>query len=242
MTEQLFTERFPFISSVPGERRQQILHYFRTAPDWLLDYFKIDYIDSGVVFIREGQPVDHVYLFASGIIKATDLRVLGTEFDFVRFDKAYAMGGMEVIMGLPEYKTTLKTVTKCIAIKIPRKQYEQWLMSDIVALQNESKLMGEYLLEQGRLARAYLLLNGAERLSMLLIQKYEKYERNGVLQVKANRQDLANETGLALKTITRSVKKLTEDGLITKAGRYLLINHEQYLQLKAIVDSVIDTR
>ena len=31
----------------------------------------------------------------------------------MRFDKVYAMGGMEFIMDLDTYKTTLRTVTRC---------------------------------------------------------------------------------------------------------------------------------
>ena len=237
-TEILF-DKLPFLDMMQQDRRQQVLAYFRTAPDSLADYFVVENLAPNRIFVREGDPVDHVYLIATGTVKATDYRVFGTEFDFSRFDKVYAMGGMEVLMKLPVYRTTLTTVTKCTIIKIPIEPYVKWLRSDVDALQLEAQLMGEYLLEQGRLARAFLFLQGADRLMLLLIRKYEKYGSGGVYHMKANRQNLANETGLVVKTVSRAIKKLEEDGMISRSEKFLLMNHDQYLQMKAYVDRLI---
>ena len=239
MREEILFDKMPFIDTIQQDKRQQILEYFRTAPDSLADYFIVENLPQNQVFIREDAQVDYVYLIANGVVKATDYRVFGTEFDFTRFDKVYAMGGMEVIMKLPTFRTTLTTVTKCTIVKIPVKPYTEWLYSDASALQLEAQLMGEYLLEQGRLARAFLFLQGADRLMLLLIRKYEKYGNNGVYHIKANRQHLANETGLVVKTISRALKKLEEDGMISKSERFVLINHEQYFRMKEYVDRLI---
>ena len=80
----------------------------------------------------------------------------------------------------------------------------------------EAKLMGEYLLEQGRLAREYMFLPGPERIAKLLIQKYDKYSEDGVLSIRSNRQTLANESGYGIKTVNRAVKSLADGGYITK--------------------------
>lgn len=239
MKAEILFDKLPFLDMMQPDRRQQIFEYFRTAPDSLADYFIVENLTQNKIFVREGAPVDYVYLIASGTVKATDYRVFGTEFDFSRFDKVYAMGGMEVLLKLPVYRTTLTTVTKCTMIKIPIEPYVNWLHSDVEALQLEAQLMGEYLLEQGRLARAFLFLQGADRLMLLLIQKYEKYGNNGVCHIKANRQSLANETGLVVKTVSRAIKKMEEEGMISKSEKFILMNHEQYLQMKEYVDSLI---
>lgn len=239
MKEEILFDKMPFLDAMQPDRRQQVFEYFRTAPDSLANYFIIENLPPNKVFVREGATVDYVYLIANGIVKATDYRVFGTEFDFTRFDKVYAMGGMEVLMKLPVYRTTLTTVTKCIIVKIPIKPYAQWVLNDVDAIALEAQLMGEYLLEQGRLARAFLFLQGADRLMLLMIRKYEKYGNNGVYHLKANRQNLANETGLVVKTVSRAIKKMEEEGMISRSEKFILINHDQYLRMKEYVDRLI---
>jgi CRP/FNR family cyclic AMP-dependent transcriptional regulator len=55
-----------------------------------------------------------------------------------------------------------------------------------------------------------------------------------------NRQNLADETGLSLKSINRGVKKFWEAGLLTKRGNQLIINKEQYEGLKEMLSSEVD--
>ena len=242
MNENLLFVKLPFLCSIREERRNQILQYFKTAPDWLADHLAVEHMLPRTVFIREGCPADYVYLIAEGIVKATDYRVIGTEFDFIHFDRVYAMGGMEVLMHLEKYRTTLTTVTSCNMIRIPREAFERWLLQDLAALKNESGLVCEYLLEQGRMARAYLFLQGADRIAMQLVNKYEKYATSGIYCISANRQAIANETGLTLKTTIRSIRKLSDEGLITLQERTITVNEEQYRKLKAHIDDIIDSR
>ena len=230
----------PFLKKMEEERRQQIVRYFKTAPIWLLESFKVEVMEEGTVFVREGEPVDTIFFVLDGTIKATDYRILGITFDFVRFDKIYAMGGMEIILDLPVYRTTLQTVTKCHVLKIPKAKYEKWIKSDMEALKHEAKMIAEYLLEQGRTSRAFLFLQGSDRLAMLFVQRYESYSQNGILDMNGDRQSLSDATGLCVKTINRSIKKFAESGNITKKGRQIIIDREQYIRLKSIVGAVIE--
>ena len=103
-----------------------------------------------MVFVKENTPVDTIYIIGRGMIKATDYRIYGITYDFMRFEGVYAMGGMEVIMDLDRYCTTLETVTPCTIVKIAKEKYARWLNSDIRALKLEAKIMGHYLFEQGK--------------------------------------------------------------------------------------------
>ena len=234
-------EALPFLKDVDKDRQEQFKEYFKGAPLWLLDSFQIEEMDKNVIFVRENAPVDNIYFIGKGTIEAIDYRFCGITYEFMRFDKVYAMGGMEFIMDLDTYRTTLRTVTKCTVVKIPRAIFERWMSSDIHALKQEAKRVGEYLLEDGRKGRALLFLQGSDRLAMLLTERYERYARNGVLRVRGGRQSLANGTGLGLKTINRAVKKFSEEGMLTKEGNQILIDYEQYLALKKIVAAVMET-
>lgn len=239
MNERHLDEVLPFLDKIDKERREQFYAYFKSAPPWILESFVIEKMEKGRTFIREGAPVDTIYFIGKGIIKATDYRVYGISFDFMLFTKVYAYGGMEVTMGLKEYRTSLQTVTDCIVLKIPKTLFHKWMRTDIQALSYESKLMAEYLLEQARGVRAFLFLQGADRLAKLLINRYDKYANDGILKLKNDRKELSDFTGLSVKTITRSVNKLKEEKLLKKEGNYIIVNRNQYMLLKEKLAKVL---
>ena len=99
--------------------------------------------------------------------------------------------------------------------------------------------MGEYLLEQARSVRAFLFLQGSDRLALLFENRYKNFAVNGVLDLRNDRQELSDYTGLSVKTITRSVRKLKEQGMITKEGNHILINQEQYNRIKESLSKIL---
>lgn len=230
----------PFLKDVNIKRQEQFIRYFKNAPTWILDTFQIEELEKGVVFIREGEPANTIFFIGRGIIQATDYRIYGTPYSYMQFDNVYAFGGMEFLMDLDTYMTTLQTITNCTVVKLPRKKFEEWMYSDIHALKYEAKLVGEYLLTEGRNNRLFLFMQGSDRLALLLVDRYKKYNKNGVLYVKGNRQNLADETGLCVKSISRGVKKFMEEGLLSKEGNQIVVNEEQYEGLKKIVSLKID--
>lgn len=230
----------PFLVELDKKRREQFEEYFRSAPAWLMDSFRIVEMDKDVIFVRENAPADSIYFIARGVIKAVDYRIYGIAFDFMRFEGLYAMGGMEVVMDLDTYRTTLQTVTPCTIVKIPRDKFAEWLRTDIRALKQEAKIIGEYLLEQGRSGRAYLFLQGADRMALLLTDMYKKYSKNHVLYVDSTRQELSDASGLCVKTINRAVKKFEDMGWITRRGSKFSIDEAQYREIQAAVSRLIE--
>ena len=230
----------PVLNNINEDRRVQFENYFATAPDWLLESITTEDMPAGTVFIREGESADTIYFVGSGAIKATDYRIFGISYDFMMIlNRVYAYGGMEVIMGLDKYRTTMQTVNRCLVLKIPRAQFERWLATDIVALKNEARLVAEYLHEETRNSRAFLFLQGSDRVALLLVNRYEKYADGGILRMRGSRKELSDSTGLCLKTINRSMKKFCDEDMVTQEGRDLTINYQQYLKLKQIVTTIL---
>ena len=240
MKENYLNHALPVLANISENRRKQFEDYFRTAPVWLIESFVIEEMEKGTIFIREGEPVDTIYFIISGAVKATDYRIYGITYDFMMIRrKVYAYGGMEVIMDIEKYRTTIQTVTDCVVLKIPKTYFKRWLLTDIVALKKESKLMAEYLLEEARENRAFLFLQGSDRLAFLLQRNYEKYSVKGVLRMNGSRKALSDSTGLCQKTINRAVKKFEESGWITLDKREIVINQEQYPCLKDVVTEIL---
>ena len=79
----------------------------------------------------------------------------------------------------------------------------------------------------------------ADRLAVLFSEWFEKYNKNDILCIGESRQNLADETGLCLKSISRAIKKFQADQLIVKKGNQICIDRKQYERLKRTVDEKI---
>ena len=240
MDREYLLNLLPFLKEADKERQEQFARYFQNAPLWLMDEFVVEKMKADTTFIWENEPADTIYFILDGSVKAMDYRIYTVNYDFMKPKNLIALGGLEVLMDLDTYRASVKTETAAIAAKLPRKQYEKWLFSDVESLRMEAKITSEYLLEENRKNRLYLFLQGSDRLALLLVTNYEKNQKDGQLRIRENRKGLAEETGLCQKTITRSVKKFEEMHLLTKEGNQLLITKEQYEGLKQIVEEKVE--
>ena len=240
MAHNYLHEMLPFLKEIDKKRQEQFEIYFNSAPLWVMDSLEIENIAAGTIFIRENEVVDTIYFVGKGRVKATDYRVSGIAFDFMKPDNVLALGGMEVIMEIENYRTTIQAETDCVLVKLSRAKYQRWLYSDPETFRLEAKITCFSLLEEERRNRLYLFLQGADRLALLYVELYEKYNKNGILYLKESRTSMADETGLCLKSVSRAIRKFSESGLVTKSGNQILISKEQYEGLKKIVNEKID--
>ena len=150
------------------------------------------------------------------------------------------MGGMELIMDLDTYQATLQTITPCTSIRIPADVYARWLRTDIRALKQEAKIMGHYLYEQGVTSGPICLCRGQTGWRFFLNTDIKNMQKNGKLTFTNTRQELAEYSGLSVKTVNRAVKKFEEQGLISRSGKTFYIDEGQYEQLHALVSKLIE--
>jgi CRP/FNR family cyclic AMP-dependent transcriptional regulator len=224
-----------------GEKEKAYLESFlENAPLWLLEAFQIVTIGKGKVIIQENDPAETVFILVKGMVKATDYRTFEVAYDFTWFYPVEVFGAMEFLMDLEHYKTTLITVTNCTFLKISKDQFAKWMVGDIHALRMQTKAMSVYLLDQARKDRLFLFGQGEDRLSILLQRLYKQGNVGGVVEIPLTRNDLARSTGLSVRTINRTVTKFIERQILSKNGRKLVINEEQYKKLKELIENKID--
>ena len=83
-------------------------------------------------------------------------------------------------------------------------------------------------------------MNGTDRLCLLLVNHYEQYQKKRSALCKRGQKSLADKTGMCLKSINRTVKRLSEQGLIEKQGNKLLVGKQQYEEMKALISEKTD--
>lgn len=228
------------INELHTKERDYLNNYLVNAPKWLLEAFQIVHMKKGTTFIHENAYVDTVYILVEGIVKATDYRVQEIEYDYARFYPVEVFGAMEFLMRYEKYQTTLITETDCRFLRISKDLFEKWMLTDIHAVLEQVRAMSVYLLEQLRKERLFLFLQGEERLFLFFMQIYQKSAQHKICKIRLTRKEISNSTGLCIKTINRRVKKMETEGYISREGRIIVINEEQFLRIKAVVSEKID--
>ncbi|MSS64038.1 Crp/Fnr family transcriptional regulator [Velocimicrobium porci] len=229
------------LEQVEGEQKQFLADFFRNAPVWLLEACNVIELDKGEIFIREKDEVQFIYILTKGRVKASDFRILGIVYDFCRYEAIEFFGGMEVFIDCNEYMTTLSTITPCQFIVMHKEKFQEWMRSDANALWIHTKNMTKYLLGETRKERAYLFLQGIDRVYILFEHLYEQYAVDGRCAVRATRQQLSDETGLSVKTINRSLKQMMENELVAVRGSNITIKEAQYRRMKELTAEKIDS-
>lgn len=223
----------------PGDK-EYLRDYLKTVPDELKERMKLEHFKKNSIFVRENEEVEPVYILLEGSVRAVDFRIHGIVYDFLRFEPIKVLGAMELILGFSKYRTTLITEAECIFIGCPAKEFGDWLLNDISSIKMEMRSIGHYLLEEDRQNRMFLFLQARDRLFVLLLQYYEKHHTDDVCVVRLTRTELSDRTGISVRTINRSVKKMQEEGLIGKLNSKLTMTKEQYNKVMTYISSKID--
>lgn len=107
MEEKYLADILAFLNEKDNVRKKYFLEYFSNAPIWLIESMKVLELDQDVTFIKEGESAKNIFFLVTGIVEAIDFRVHGEMFNYKHFKEIYAFGGMEVILDIDNYMTTL---------------------------------------------------------------------------------------------------------------------------------------
>ena len=240
MGELVMNKVITAMNHLEGKEKEELNKLLRNAPVWLLNACTVLNLKKGEIFVREKEPVQTVYILIKGTVKACDFRMLGVAYEFCRYEAVDILGGMELFVECEQYQTTLITETPCQFITVAKDKFAKWMREDANAQWFHSNKMINYLLAECRRERAYLFLQGTDRVYLFFEFLYERCGCPEICASKITRQQISDETGLSVKTINRALSKMAEEELITIKGRQILLSRGQYEELKERTAEKID--
>lgn len=226
---------FDAIESAPEPQKTYFMQLFKDIPK-SNSSCRLAEIKANTKFISANEPCHSLWILIEGRVRATEEQISGEVYVFTEFQAPELFGEMEGLAGISYFRVSLETVSDCKFIVLPMNSYLNWIQHDAEALFLRTRAILSRTLEETRDNHTYLFLDGLSRLILHFTQYYRKFATNDICIMQIKRQQIADATGFSTKTVNRSIKKLSENGLISVVGRKIIISNNQYQQLLDLVD------
>ena len=226
----------PYLQSLDEPVREKLLSLFVTMPDSLRERCTVQSLKKGSILAGPLDRSDFVYVLTQGSIRTANQGSSGNLFVVADFAAPALFGEFELIAGCPLYRGTLIATADCRIIAIERESYLDWVQGNGEVLFQRARAVTRQLLEQCSKERNFLSLGGTERLMFVLCRYYERNGTGGTVSICLTRQEIADEIGTSVKTVSRGLQRLSQQGLVRLKDRGIVIRGEEYQTLRRLVE------
>lgn len=216
------------------------IELFNEAPKSFLDSCTIEKVPENTRFATAGENVEKVWFLLSGEVKVLEEYTTGEIYVFTRSGNSEFFGEIEVVAGMKTFSTSLITAADCVFINFPASIYLQFLKNHGEILFKRSRTIVKNIFSEVKVNRAFLLISAIDRIRLYLVKQYGNNNADNKCVLKITRQQIADETGLSIKTVNRIIKKLNEQNLIDVLGHKLSINKDQYKCMLKDIDEKVN--
>jgi CRP/FNR family transcriptional regulator, cyclic AMP receptor protein len=196
--------------------------------DFLSLAVKRDVKKNSIIFV-EGDPGDYCYYLEKGSIKVFRATIVGKEPIFWVRKPGDLFGLAEVIDG-KERICTAQTLSPCLIYEIHRKDFEEILARYHTVSRKVMAVLGRrlrYLCEQ---VENLMVWDVTSRLSRLLVYLSFNHLMNPnpddeavCFPISLTQEDLAAMTGSCQQTVSETLKKLQQEGLVRVSRKEITI-------------------
>lgn len=201
-------------------------------PSEILNRCSVERFDKDEIIIRKDEEIEEIHLICSGKVKMINEFENGVVYAFGELSPINFIGDIEVLAGEDNAAATIRVVDGCTTVSIDRDDFEEWISSDKTLLTMIAKRYAKRMWMQSRKKGEHIVLSGMNRVIMAITTGYKREDDDEYpVKVDKKRQELADEVGMSLKTINRSINKLKEDDLISVIKGKIYISGLQYSRL-----------
>lgn len=205
---------------------------FKEMPFDMLDRCSVERFDKGEIIIRKDEEIDEIHLLCSGRVKLINEFENGVVYAFGELTSINFIGDIEVMAGVETAAATIKAVEGCTTVCIDRDDFQQWLSLDRTLPIMLAKKYAKRMWNQSRKKGEHIVLSGINRVIMAITTGYKKdVDEDIPIKIDKKRQELADEVGMSLKTVNRSINRLKEENLISINKGKIYISGNQYNEL-----------
>lgn len=218
---------------IPAERREYLLKLFDKIPYQTVEHMVSAKVKKGDYILKAGEPSDTVYFLLEGDVIGETSTAQGRAFSFMDFSQMCVLGDYEMFYDCAEYTVSIRAEQACSLLKLPKNHYMSWIKQDVNALYLRTNNVLSVLTFERSFDREFLQKNSKERLCLLLARFYETgaKDKNGFYTVHQTQGELADKTGVNLRSVQRSIAALESEQLVQLRKGKMVISPEQYEKL-----------
>jgi CRP-like cAMP-binding protein len=182
-------------------------------------------LSRGEVLFRQGDDSSAFYVVVDGTVKLSVLSEDGTEKVIEVIQPGESFGEAMVLLGQP-FPVTASVLAPTRLLAVPAEALEALLDADPMFVRQMLAGLAVRLHGMVRDIEAYALRSGRQRVvSYLVEQALPGVGESGVRTVNlgANKQTIASRLNLAPETLSRVLRELGDDGLLTVDGRRITV-------------------
>ncbi len=193
---------------------------------------------SGAMLIKSGERPEAVYFLLKGTAKIYKELPDGILYEIASVRAPCLMGETEAITNVDFSRGTVCIYSEeAVLIYMCKEVFLDWICKSNKAMFMITRLIINKNFSQQNKDRAMLFSHGYQRLEYRLLSYYEDEGGRGTISLNIPRERLSEDTGLSIRSISRALNSLEEQGLISRRGRSIDVSKEQADRMKLTVFS-----
>lgn len=204
--------------------------YIRNMPPEIKNHCVIRVLPPGQIIHQKNYELDYFAFVCCGDHRAINEFENGNVYMIEKNEAIDFVGEVTILAGQERTSVTLETITECVLLQMPRKDFERWIKEDINLLYLVAKKVAFKLYRSSFKNGATLFYPPNFLLLEYLVQYADKHMGGSktAVTVPFTRNQLEEELGINIKTLNRTIKKLKDTGMIGIMKGKLTFNKEQY--------------
>lgn len=214
MTHQEVLERFPILKP-----------WFAGLPEELHGVYTLRELPERYLIHQKDSPLDRVGVLCEGGLRVINEFASGNAIMIEHTGPVDFIGDVTVLAGRPRVSVTIETRLPSTVLFFTRADFEFWMERDPHLVREMARKVADKLYQSSYGRGKELFYSSPRRLMEYLLR--ETAGTVGPVRLPATRQQMAEELGMSLKTVDRTVVKLREQGLLTVERGKLCLSPEQ---------------
>jgi len=187
------------------------------------------FLKKGETMIYKGEKTDAAYYVITGKLYVQSDFLDGSVYQFSYLGKGAIIADVDILSGANVNAATLIAAEDVMALRLPLNLFIEEMKTNIDFLWYVSTGMARKFYVSSYERGMNLFKEGIDKVLLYLIREYEldEEERNTV-KITKTRTIMANEIGISIKTLNRSIEKLETDGLVNLVKGKVTISEKQF--------------